>query len=247
MYPRAAILSQWLLDTFGGVEALGAGCGVLDVAGGRGDLSCALVCSGVSSTVIDPRQNAGVNAKTRQAMRKANDERAGREGGPGMGKFAVVHHFFGEHLLSKPDELERLAASAAAAGGFVPSGMDAHANMDSKNTPRASLNDLLSMQSLIQNCSLIIGLHPDQVTDSIVDVAIASGKPFAVVPCCVFSRQFPERRTPAGDHVASHEDLIEYLAAKHPSVQTQRLPFDGCNTVVFATAATPVTIQQPCT
>ena len=40
----------------------------------------------------------------------------------------------------------------------------------------------------LQACSLVIGLHPDQATDSIVDFAMQFGKPFAVVPCCVFPR-----------------------------------------------------------
>jgi hypothetical protein len=33
-------------------------------------------------------------------------------------------------------------------------------------------------------------------TGHIVDAAVALGKPFAVVPCCVFANLFPERRTP---------------------------------------------------
>ena len=40
----------------------------------------------------------------------------------------------------------------------------------------------------LQTCSLVLGLHPDQATDSIVDFAMHFGKPFAVVPCCVFPR-----------------------------------------------------------
>lgn len=40
----------------------------------------------------------------------------------------------------------------------------------------------------LQSCSLVLGLHPDQATDSIVDFALQFGKPFAVVPCCVFPR-----------------------------------------------------------
>ena len=34
-------------------------------------------------------------------------------------------------------------------------------------------------------------MHPDEVTECIVDAALGAGKPFAVVPCCVFSRRFP--------------------------------------------------------
>ncbi len=35
-----------------------------------------------------------------------------------------------------------------------------------------------------------------QATDSIVDYAVRTGKPFAVVPCCVFPRLFRHRRMP---------------------------------------------------
>lgn len=40
----------------------------------------------------------------------------------------------------------------------------------------------------------VVGLHPDQATDSILDFALECGKPFAIVPCCVFPRLFPHRR-----------------------------------------------------
>ena len=41
-------------------------------------------------------------------------------------------------------------------------------------------------------CSLflsVVGLHPDEATEAIVDWALANGRSFAVVPCCVFARQ----------------------------------------------------------
>ena len=51
---RATVASQWILDTFG-VHNLRMGSGVLDVAGGRGELSALLSLHGIHSTVIDPR------------------------------------------------------------------------------------------------------------------------------------------------------------------------------------------------
>ena len=41
---------------------------------------------------------------------------------------------------------------------------------------------------LVARCSVVVGMHPDQATESLVDFALRHGKPFAVVPCCVHSK-----------------------------------------------------------
>lgn len=93
----------------------------------------------------------------------------------------------------------------------------------------------------LQACSLVIGLHPDQATDGIVDFAMQCGKPFAVVPCCVFPRQFQDRqlRNSCGkvQQVLTHSDLIQYLQQKSSS-STEHLGFDGMNQVVFGNIPT---------
>ena len=58
-----------------------------------------------------------------------------------------------------------------------------------------------------------VACHPDEATGATVDFAVAHHKPFAVVPCCVFSRLFPDRRTPGGDPVVTHEQLLDHLQA----------------------------------
>ena len=40
---------------------------------------------------------------------------------------------------------------------------------------------------IVRNCSIVVGMHPDQAAEHIVDFALAMGKPFAVIPCCVYS------------------------------------------------------------
>ncbi|OQR96761.1 hypothetical protein ACHHYP_13619 [Achlya hypogyna] len=85
----------------------------------------------------------------------------------------------------------------------------------------------------VQAASLLLGMHPDEATDVIVDVALAHNKPFAIVPCCVFAEEFPDRRTPSGDPVTTYDSLVEYLMAKHPQVQSHFLPFDGRNRVLY--------------
>jgi len=58
-------------------------------------------------------------------------------------------------------------------------------------------------------------MHPDQATESIVDFALHFNKPFAVIPCCVFPRLFPNRfvvkRT-----VVSSQDPSSSLAPPPP-------------------------------
>jgi hypothetical protein len=50
---RARIFAQWLVDTFG-AEALARGAGVLDIAGGKGEVTQHLAALGVPSTVPPP-------------------------------------------------------------------------------------------------------------------------------------------------------------------------------------------------
>ena len=41
------------------------------------------------------------------------------------------------------------------------------------------------IRKTIRNCSLIIGLHPDQATEPIVELALSLNVPFAIIPWCV--------------------------------------------------------------
>lgn len=58
-------------------------------------------------------------------------------------------------------------------------------------------------------------------------------KPFAIVPCCTYSQEFPKRKLPDGRPVRKYEELIEYLQLKHPSIKSHQLEFEGRNTVLF--------------
>ena len=57
---------------------------------------------------------------------------------------------------------------------------------------------------LLRGCSMVLGLHPDEATDAVPVLASAHGKPFAVVPCCVFAELHPHRTLPtAGRRVGA--------------------------------------------
>ena len=86
---------------------------------------------------------------------------------------------------------------------------------------------------LFTDCSLLVGMHPDEATEAIVDIALALGKPFAIVPCCVMSRVFPDRICRDGTPVDTYETFVRYLLEKHPSVQSAFLPFAGRNQVLY--------------
>mmetsp|Transcript_10810 Transcript_10810/g.25053 ORF Transcript_10810/g.25053 Transcript_10810/m.25053 type:complete len:82 (-) Transcript_10810:133-378(-) len=79
-------------------------------------------------------------------------------------------------------------------------------------------------------------MHPDQAAQAIVEFAISSGKPFAVVPCCVYSSesQFRTRRLPgSGKRVTDYASLVEFLSAGRPGVQVADLDFEGKSTVIY--------------
>jgi hypothetical protein len=66
--------------------------------------------------------------------------------------------------------------------------------------------------------------------------ALARGKPFAVVPCCVFARAHPFRFLKSGQHVSTYEQFCQYLLEIAPGSQSTYLPFVGRNRVIFRRA-----------
>ena len=93
--------------------------------------------------------------------------------------------------------------------------------------------DSSEVSEAVRRSSVVLGMHPDAATSPIVDAAIRLGKPFAVVPCCVFASLHPERRTPDGRPVATYEDLLEHLQAKSPDVERDELRCEGRRVVLY--------------
>eukprot|EP00088_Acartia_fossae_P050720 TRINITY_DN5684_c0_g1_i1.p1 TRINITY_DN5684_c0_g1~~TRINITY_DN5684_c0_g1_i1.p1 ORF type:complete len:372 (+),score=65.54 TRINITY_DN5684_c0_g1_i1:818-1933(+) len=92
---------------------------------------------------------------------------------------------------------------------------------------------LLSVGLQPQQVHLIIGMHPDEATEVIVDTGLHHAIPVSLVPCCVFSANFPHRRLANGDVPRSLPQFIEYLKEKSVLIQHQSLPFVGRNTVLY--------------
>ena len=92
---------------------------------------------------------------------------------------------------------------------------------------------LETCDELIKGCSLIIGMHPDEATVDIVDVALNKKINFAVVPCCVFHNKFPERKLKSGKEVVEYQDLIQFILEKDDKLQTAFLNIKGRNKVIY--------------
>ena len=92
---------------------------------------------------------------------------------------------------------------------------------------------LETCDELIKGCSLIIGMHPDEATVDIVDVALNKKINFAVVPCCVFHNKFPDRKLKSGKEVVEYQDLIQFILEKDDKLQTAFLNIKGRNKVIY--------------
>ena len=104
---------------------------------------------------------------------------------------------------------------------------------------------------------LIVGMHLDQAVDAIIDSALYMNVSFFVVLCCVYSREFPNRRIPLKDKdsngdgdgesssnspvigdklVTTYDELIEYLELKSADIRRHVLPFEGRNICLYRLA-----------
>ena len=86
---------------------------------------------------------------------------------------------------------------------------------------------------VLLECSLVVGLHPDQALDACVDLALALGKPFAVVPCCVYAKQHSHRRLTDGSLVRTYEQLLDWVTQRAPGCERVQLPMAGKNVLLF--------------
>jgi hypothetical protein len=89
---------------------------------------------------------------------------------------------------------------------------------------------------LLQHASLCVGLHPDECTEDILDLALQYDKPVAIVPCCVFPCFFPLRTLRCGTPVCTYDQFLEYLLSKDDRLRIETLPFEGRNKVIYRPA-----------
>ncbi|CAG9464591.1 unnamed protein product [Pedinophyceae sp. YPF-701] len=284
---RAKLFRDFLVRVFG--EDLMRLGGVLDVAGGKGELAFVLEnLNGVRCDVIDPRR--GALAKCRAQLKvgiyhqnpclNATISRdfetcaRGAAATPVRHRMiltrAVVHAVFPDG----PPDPQRAAAAfrdaiAAADDPAWELVGDGHPGDPARAAPatpvsrrggKAVYSRLAGKEVFVEDgdeeddcgevrgdveartaaaaaslraCSLVVGMHPDQATDPIVEAGLrGGGKAFCVVPCCVFARENDHRRLPDGRPVSTHDELIRYLAGLDPGIVVEELPIGGQNIAV---------------
>ncbi|KAI1320300.1 hypothetical protein EDD11_001515 [Mortierella claussenii] len=241
---RAYIFCKWLVGQFG-KEFLNSGSGVLDIAGGKGEISLFLThMFGIRSTVVEPNERRDKPYQRRNLMdviQKQLDIEAG-----GDGQFYKRAGTLSDTLKPQGQRADVLPATGESAA-LVDVDLDAMKKEQRRLrklqreqfiVPRlCTLLDgrfLAEHPEVFEGASILIGMHPDQATEPIVDMALMHNKPFAVVPCCVFAHENPQRRLSDGGEVSTTLDFIQYLVEKDTGrIGKEFLAFDGMNIVVY--------------
>jgi hypothetical protein len=113
---------------------------------------------------------------------------------------------------------------------FINHDLDQCENIDElKETPTFK-----HASSVVKHANLIVGMHPDQAVDAIVDAALDMNVTFFVVPCCTYSSEFPNRKVLSSNKiVTTYEELLDYLQCKSPDIKRHTLPFEGKNVCLY--------------
>mmetsp|Transcript_16429 Transcript_16429/g.37718 ORF Transcript_16429/g.37718 Transcript_16429/m.37718 type:complete len:259 (+) Transcript_16429:89-865(+) len=199
-------LARWLLSRF--PDLLSEDALVLDVAGGKGELAARLtMCHKLRVVMVDPRPADVPKCFETVVLRKLPNK---------------WQHRLDERQKENPSFLKETIQSR-----FRQLVMC----FDEK-----SVEESEELQEVIQESSLIVGMHADGATEPIVNAAIRHGKPFVAVPCCVFPRLFPQRMVEEHGEmvqVRSHDQFCKYLVQKHPGFVMETLPFEGRNVAIW--------------
>jgi len=265
---RHKIFAKWILDTFGHfleessivkeVDATTTDKSsqqqmhILDVAGGKGELSSRLsLCHSQKVVMIDPRpadiESVYLNSVVPKLPKKWQESIKDK---------LKLNPSFVQELID--DRFTQLVIPFTSPYQSIISTDDVKV----KGYTDAKLDEA------VKNASLIIGLHSDGATEAIVDAALLYKKPFVVVPCCVFPNLFRERyistemddakddtilhnreRQTVKDAsinqresqatsekripVRTHDQFCKYLLAKDNRFVKEILPFDGRNIAIW--------------
>ena len=242
---RASIFAAWAKQTFN----LRHFFQVLDVAGGgHGALSFDLYFKHlIKSIIIDPRFTV-LEPKQLQYLKHSSNQTTSQN------NFVYTN----DNIIDSKNEIENIKINIED-NNIINSNTNVENNIVEENKEDHSVNEDFKIQTIVSqypgyrqicglfnsefiespvgskvwaNSTLILGLHPDQATEDIVDFAIKDKKAFAVIPCCVFPKLYP-KRFHNGKHVKSYLEFCNYLQAKHDDIQRTTLSFTGRNIVLY--------------
>jgi hypothetical protein len=244
--------------------ALEGGC-ILDVAGGVGDVGLLLALCGLRVLTVDPRARpmpyrrrkrlmSGFERMALPALCKQRrggcpaDGGGGGEGGGGGGgpaagvsaggKEAALHGDLAALAVASEGEEEEeeprgeggeqrlLLHPSSPLPPFIPPGMVAELFGAGHFAPPPA-----------STVAFILGFHPDQATEPILNWALEERAPFFIVPCCVMGKEAPAPRYLDGAPVTSYEAFFTFLVEKARRagcpVQIARLGITGRNAALF--------------
>lgn len=215
--------TKWLLEKFPHIAENSTSMHVLDVAGGKGELSARLsMCHSLKVVMIDPREANVPSVYLNDVVPKL----------PKKWQQSVLSRLDESPSFVEEEARKRFEQLVMPFVSPIP--------IFAKPSTSVKFEDPL-LDSAVKNASLLIGLHADGATEAIVDAAIAYKKPFVVVPCCVFPSLFRDRFVTVkvdGEiekrvHVRTHEQFCQYLQEKDSSFIREELPFDGRNVAIW--------------
>ncbi|KAG7345344.1 methyltransferase domain containing protein [Nitzschia inconspicua] len=182
---------------------------ILDVAGGKGEVSARLtMCQRQRVVMVDPRPANVVDCFETSVLPKI----------PKKWQQKLEHQ--------RQDDAD-----------FLQNVINGRFRQLVTTFDEVALSTCFDLQSSIENASLLLGLHADGATETIVDAALRYNKPFVVVPCCVFPNFFPHRviydEGNRAVRVRSHDQFCRYLRDKDPRFVMEELPFAGRNIAIW--------------
>ncbi|KAL7566415.1 hypothetical protein ACA910_000898 [Epithemia clementina (nom. ined.)] len=235
---------------------------ILDVAGGKGDLSWILNnLDGLDSVIVDPWSSSSDHILRSVRYLRNNPHVVAERSIPGLPTYqplaSVLHQIPSDLALIRTPTFIRIRVNdqlVAAVRGYQEtqsledwnvywhnSAMQQQANSSGTRDPaedeennnnnyertRSEMaNGETFLLDILFKSRLIVGFHPDQATEALMDLAMVLQVPLAVVPCCVFPSEFPNRTNPEnGNRVRTYHEFMEYLKQRFPLVREAWLDF----------------------
>eukprot|EP01064_Diplonema_japonicum_P003028 TRINITY_DN11998_c0_g1_i1.p1 TRINITY_DN11998_c0_g1~~TRINITY_DN11998_c0_g1_i1.p1 ORF type:complete len:288 (+),score=66.72 TRINITY_DN11998_c0_g1_i1:40-903(+) len=225
---------------------------VVEVAGGKGEFSIEMSnLHGATSYLVDPRDMTAkgyknYDRKLRLGMFHQSEALGGyprySQSEVEGGRRDVVHCrlFFTAMLVGRAEledkveeQVELFRAHATASEGFY--GCVDVCSTGTLPTAKELKADIERLLVALSRCTLVVGIHPDEPTEALIDYCLASSTPFIILPCCVFPEKHPHRTTRDGQPVRTYEQFLLYLLEKQDStMQRMEIPITGRNVALVS-------------